>query len=152
MPLDALDRLYAQLGLIEPRPKKTRSAQRVVARRTGRPHVRPGKPPAAPPSPRRRKSRAAETRPEAVPASPLPVTVVARVNGRLANDFVPEVKAARAAGPVPEKKNNRAPVRQPRHLGTGTCDGCRRRDQVLLESSEGPRCRVCHPDLEASDE
>lgn len=35
----------------------------------------------------------------------------------------------------------------PRAFGQGQCTGCRRM-AYLLNSSEGPVCRDCHPDLE----
>jgi hypothetical protein len=131
--MDALDKLYLSLGLVEPKQRAAR-------------------PPAAPKPKRRRRTASARVAKPKVTLSADTVFVDGKPERMRC---LPELAAiatvsAAPAGTRTEKKCR--PASAPRILGTGLCPGCRRRDQVLLDSSEGARCRVCNPDLEPPDD
>jgi hypothetical protein len=100
------------------------------------PKRRAARPPPAP-KPKRRRRRTSSPRVAKAKAAPPEFTAIATVT-------------AAPAGTPTEKKCS-VPV-VPRIVGTGVCLRCRRRDQVLLTSSEGLLCRICNPDVEPSDE
>jgi hypothetical protein len=99
------------------------------------PKRRAARPPPAP-KPKRRRRRTS------------PRVAVAKAT---APEFTAIATVTAAPAVTPTEKKCSVPV-VPRIVGTGVCLRCRRRDQVLLTSSEGLLCRICNPDVEPSDE
>jgi hypothetical protein len=125
-----------QLGLVEPRPR-------------ARPAPKPRKP-------KRNARRRASSPRVAVEKVATPATAIATATAapELRTIFVkgkPDRFGCTPAGTPAEKKKYSGSV-VPRIVGTGVCLRCRRRDQVLLTSSEGLLCRICNPDVEPPDD